>query len=84
MYQTTVMFGGMKWNLLRTVLLCTNPVALVAVHVMTVATESKNVGIKFEDVHAKLIVYGHWVCTLVNPYFKLWAPLRESTVRPQL
>ena len=38
---------------------------------MSVATKSENVRTKFENIPAKLIVYGHYVCTLVNPYFKL-------------
>ena len=38
---------------------------------MKVATESKNIQTKIENVHAKLIVYGHYVCALVNHYFKL-------------
>ena len=38
---------------------------------MTVATESADVRTKFENVRANLIVYGHYVCALVNPYFKL-------------
>ena len=38
---------------------------------MTVATESADVQTKFENVRANLIVYGHYVCALVNPYFKL-------------
>ncbi len=60
--QTMVMFGGMEWNLsnqLLTVLYCSCTVykSLLAV---TVATESENVRIKFENVSAKLIVYGHY------------------------
>ena len=39
--------------------------------ILVVATESDNVWTKFENVRAKLIVYGHYVRTLVNPYFKL-------------
>ena len=38
---------------------------------MTVATESADVRTKLENVHANLIVYWHYVCALVNPYFKL-------------
>ena len=38
---------------------------------MTVTTESDNVWTKIENVRTKLIVYGHYVHTLVNPYFKL-------------
>ena len=38
---------------------------------MTVATESADVRTKLENVRANLIVYRHYVCALVNPYFKL-------------
>ena len=38
---------------------------------MTIAIEFENVRTKFENVRAKLIVYGNYVCTLVNPYIKL-------------
>jgi hypothetical protein len=48
------MFGGMEWSLVATT--CCS-----AVHAMTVATESENVRTKFENVRAKLIVYGHYV-----------------------
>ena len=33
---------------------------------MTVTTESEDVQSKFENVH-ELKVYGHYVCTLINP-----------------
>ena len=33
--------------------------------------ESENVRTTSENVRTKLIMYGHYVCTLLNPYFKL-------------
>ena len=43
---------------------------------MTVTTESEDVRSKFENVRAKPKVYGHYVRTLINPYFKLWYRVR--------
>jgi hypothetical protein len=40
---------------------CTTCCSAVHVHAMIVATESKNIRTKFENVRAKLIVYGHFV-----------------------
>jgi hypothetical protein len=60
-----VMFGGMEWNLftlLHADMQCKQKSTCCSA--MTVAT-------KFESVRAKLIVYGHYVSTLINPYFKL-------------
>ena len=51
---------------------CSCKTCSLAAHAMIVVIESKNVWTKFDNVHAKLIEYGHYVCALVNPYFKLW------------
>jgi hypothetical protein len=77
MCQTTVMFGGIekKCTAVYKSLTCCS-----TVHAMTVATEFENVWTKFENVRAKLIVYGHYVFTLVNPYFKLWIVSSSSLI----
>ena len=69
---TTVKFGGLEWNLPSQL-----NETLVQLYCRNVAsscngsTESENVHTIFENVHTKLIMYRHYVHTLLNPYFKL-------------